>query len=59
MGIFRNIPGLKDIGSIGIANIAGSGISGLFWIYLASLLGEENYGELGFYISIASVATSI
>ena len=51
--------GLKNISFIGIANISGSGISALFWIFLASLLGAENYGELAFYISIASIATSI
>ena len=59
MGDFRNIRGLKDISTIGAASIAGSGISAIFWIYLAVLMGAENYGELAFYISIASVATSI
>jgi len=59
MGGFGNIKGLKDISTIGVASIAGSGISAIFWIYLAALMGAENYGELGFYISIASVATSI
>ena len=59
MGDFRNIKGLKDISTIGAASIAGSGISAIFWIYLAVLMGAENYGELAFYISIASVATSI
>ena len=56
---FRNIKGLKDISTIGVASIAGSGIAAIFWIYLAALMGAENYGELAFYISIASVATSI
>ena len=56
---FRNIKGLKDISTIGVASIAGSGIAAIFWIYLAVLMGAENYGELAFYISIASVATSI
>ncbi len=59
MGIFRSIPGIKSIGIIGFGNIAGSAISGLFWIYLASLLGAENYGELGYYISIATIASSV
>jgi len=59
MGDFRNIKGLKDISTMGVASIAGSGIAAIFWIYLAALMGAENYGELAFYISIASVATSI
>ena len=59
MGIFTGISGLKNIGIIGIGNLVGSAISALFWIYLAALLGAENYGELGYYISIAGLATSI
>jgi O-antigen/teichoic acid export membrane protein len=59
MGKFSNIDGLKDISVIGFANILGSGISGLFWIYLAALLGAENYGELSYYISISGIATSL
>lgn len=59
MRIIDKISGLKSIGIIGIGNITGSAISGLFWIYLAALLGAENYGELGYYISIAAIATSI
>lgn len=59
MGIFDNIHGIKNIGWIGISNLVGSGISALFWIYLARLLGAENYGELSYYISIAGIATSL
>ena len=59
MGIFRNNHRLRDISTIGIASVVGSGISAIFCIYLAALLGAENYGELGFYISIASVVTSL
>ena len=59
MGIFKGMSGLKNISIIGAGNLIGSAISGLFWIYLASLLGAENYGELAYYISIASIATSV
>ena len=59
MGIFGNIRGIKDIGILGFSNLIGSGISALFWIYLAGVLGAENYGELSFYISIAGIATSV
>ena len=59
MGIFNNIHGLKDIGLIGLGNAVGSAISALFWIYLAALLGSENYGELSYYISISGLATSL
>ena len=50
---------LKDLGSIGIADISASGISALFWFYLANLLGPEEYGELTFFISIASLTSTI
>ena len=59
MGTFNNIEGIKSIGWIGISNLIGSSISALFWIYLASLLGAENYGELSYYISIAGIVTSL
>jgi O-antigen/teichoic acid export membrane protein len=47
----------EDLSIIGIANIIGSGISAIFWFYLASLLGTESYGELSYLISIAGVAS--
>ena len=59
MGIFTGISGLKNVGIIGVGNLVGSAISALFWIYLAGLLGAENYGELGYYISIAGIASSV
>ena len=59
MGIFRNNHGLRDMSTIGIASIVGSAISAIFWIYLAALMGAENYGELGYYIWIASIVTSL
>ncbi len=44
MKFFNNFKGLKDIGTIGTATILGSTISAFFWIFLASLMGSENYG---------------
>ena len=59
MDLSSNFKGIKNISTIGISNLAGSIISAFFWIYLASLLGSENYGELTYYISIAGIVTSI
>ena len=59
MRFFGNLSSLKNIGSMGLANIAGSSISAIFWLYLAAIMGAENYGELSYYISIAGLATSI
>ena len=50
---------IRNIGWIGISNIIGSGIAALFWLYLARLMGAENYGELSYYISIAGIVASL
>ena len=47
---------IKDIGSIGIADITATGIGSVFWLYLASLLAADDYGEIQFYLSIAGMA---
>ena len=49
----------KNLGTIAIANILGAIISAVFWLYLANLMGEKNYGELGFLIGIGSISMSI
>ena len=46
----------KDLTTLGIANILSAGISGIFWFYLASLLGTTEYGKLSYLISIGSIA---
>lgn len=48
----------KGLTAIGFANIVGQGISGLFWLFIARLLGTANYGEVSYYIAIASIATT-
>lgn len=49
----------EDLSAIGAANIIGSGISAIFWFYLASLLATEDYGQIGYWISIAGIASVI
>ena len=53
----KNIKGLKDLSSLGIANAGGSGISAVFWFYLASIMGPEKYGEVSYFIAIAGIAS--
>jgi O-antigen/teichoic acid export membrane protein len=55
----KNYKGLKDLTSLGIANIVSTGISGLFWFYLAALMGSENFGELSYLLAIAGIAATI
>lgn len=46
----------KDIGYFGSANILGTGISALFWFYLASILETEHFGEIHYFLGIAGIA---
>jgi len=45
----------KDLTVIGVSNLIVSAIGGLFWIVLATLIDAEAYGEIGYYLSIASI----
>ena len=49
----------KDLTTIGFANIISSTISGIFWFYIAALLGAEHYGEISYFIAIASIASTL
>ena len=55
----KNFKGLKDLSSLGIGNITSSGISGVFWFYLAALIGTEGYGELSYLLAIAGIASTL
>ena len=55
----KNSEGFKNISFMGIVTIGGNAISGLFWLYLGNLMGEENYGEIAFLLSIGGITMSI
>lgn len=48
-----------DLTKIGIAEILGTGITGIFWFYLATLLNSDEYGRISYFISIASITSII
>lgn len=50
---------IKNISTLTFASITGSAISGIFWLYLADLLGAENYGEIGYLLAIAAISSTI
>jgi len=50
-----NFKGLSYLGSAAVLTNA---IGGIFWVYMASLLGAENYGEISYYISISMLIAS-
>ena len=57
--LIKQIKGLKSISQIGAATAGGNAIAALFWIYMADLMGQEDYGELGYMLSIAAIASTI
>jgi len=50
---------VKDLSIIGIVDISAAAISAVFWFYIASLLGPEDYGEVSYIIAIAQTASTV
>jgi len=48
----------KDLTSIGIANISAMAISSIFWLYMASFLGEEGYGQVNYLLATANIVSN-
>jgi len=55
--IFKNK--LKKLLSLGAVNVGSSLILSLFWLFLASILSQSEYGEIGYLVSIANVGMAI
>ncbi|MEW6044630.1 MAG: polysaccharide biosynthesis C-terminal domain-containing protein [Thermoproteota archaeon] len=49
---------LKEISSIGSADIIGTGITSLFWFLLASQISPDEFGQLFYLIGIAATAAA-
>lgn len=45
--------------SIGFSDIVGSGIASIFWLYIASVIEPEAYGEIHYFLGIAGMAQII
>lgn len=50
---------LKGLASIGIADIAGNGLTAFFWFYIATVMEPDTYGEIQYYLGIAGIASYI
>ena len=50
---------IKALSAIGIADISGSGISALFWLYVASILEPSEYGEISYFLSISLLTANV
>jgi len=49
----------KGLTIIGFANMVSNIIGGLFWLYVARLLGTEHYGEISYLIAIVNIGAII
>jgi O-antigen/teichoic acid export membrane protein len=56
-GIKNIFTGIRGLLAIGTANITTSAIIGIFWFYMARVMGPENYGQVSYFLSISSVAS--
>jgi O-antigen/teichoic acid export membrane protein len=50
---------LLDLTSIGSAELLGTGITAIFWFYLASIISSEEYGKISYFISIAGITSIV
>ena len=50
---------LKNISLIGVGDVFAAGISAIFWIFLSSMILPEEYGEINYLISIATITSSL
>ena len=50
---------LKNLSFVGGPDILGSGITAIFWFFIASELSVEEFGELHYFIAIAGFVFSI
>jgi O-antigen/teichoic acid export membrane protein len=57
---FKNIVNIfRDLSFFTIGTIVSNAIGGIFWLYMASLLSTENYGEISYLISIGIMSSTI
>ena len=57
--IFERFPVIKDISTLSAAHIIPTIIAAGFWLYIASLVGDEVYGEITYYLTIAGIASGV
>ena len=53
------VSSLRGLAIIGASDIIGNVISAVFWLYMASILGAENYGQISYFVAIAGIASTI
>ena len=54
--LYQNFKGLTTIAT---ATFITNGLGGLFWLYMASLMGTEAYGQISYFLAIAIIGSRI
>jgi O-antigen/teichoic acid export membrane protein len=49
----------KGLLSIGFTDVIGTGISAIFWFFMATLIDPEDFGEISYFMGIASIGALI
>ena len=57
--IAKHFSVFRDISFLSIAFVIPAIIGAIFWFYIASLVGVEDYGEITYYITIAGIVSGI
>ena len=55
----QKLESVRGLGVIGFGDITGGVISAIFWFYLASVIEPHEYGEIHYFLSIATIASTI
>jgi len=60
VGSFKErIFGLKGLFSLGATDIVGNVISMFFWLYIATIIDVEQYGQVNYLIGIAAISSTV
>ena len=59
LDITDNMEKFKDLTSLGITNFSGTIALSVFWLYIAALVGDVEYGNIGFLLATAGIVSTI
>ena len=49
----------KDLQQIAVGNISGKVIIAIFWLYMAAVLGTEDYGQVNYLIALGAMGAGL
>jgi len=50
---------IKGLSSLGISDVIAGGITAVFWLYVATIMEAENYGEISYILAIGGIAATV